>query len=278
MCNGYFTDNELTNFEYFHEIDKLREISLGEGIKIALVDSGISPDVDVKKTAELDTFDKGRIVEDGSGHGTAVGAIIRRIAPKAEIYDFKVLDKNGIGGAGNVTDGINLARAWQVDLATISLGATFRFNSMTFEQTFEKAIMDNLIILGATGNDGRGEVDYPANKKGVWGIGSISNVNKRARFSNYGKGVDFVALGQDIPTLSSNNESVKKSGTSFSVPVVAGMLALSMGCAKSMSIDYKKVNWYDVFKQGSFFEHSASDFGNGFPIGSRIVEILKNHK
>lgn len=278
MTSNYFSDDTLTNFEYFHEIDKLREISLGEGIKIALIDSGISPDVGIDKSAELDTFKKGRAVEDGSGHGTAVASIIRRIAPKAEIFDFKVLDKDGVGLAGNVTDGINLARAWKVDIATISLGATFQFSSMTFDQTFEKAVKDGIIMLGATGNDGHGEVDYPANKKGVWAIGSIAGIDSRAKFSNYGKEVDFVALGQEIPTLTPTNEQTTRSGTSFSVPIIAGILALTMGCAKSMSIDYKKLNWYDILKDGSYFKHSASDFGNGFPLGGRILEVLNNHK
>lgn len=273
--NNYFTNRKLTNFEKFHKINELKKLSKGENVKIAIIDSGISPDIHIDKKEEMDMFNKGGVVEDGAGHGTAVASIIKRIAPNAEIYDFKVLDKNGVGTSGTVSDGFNLAKAWDVDIATISLGANHLGQSMVFENSLNALRKNKTIILGATGNNGHNGIDYPARYKDVWAIGSVNEKGDRSKFSNYGE-VDFVALGEKLPTLSQDNNLIYKTGTSFSIPVMAGILALVMGHAKKHLIDTKSIDWYDLLKQGSYFSHSRSDFGNGYPRGDLLKKLISS--
>lgn len=134
---NYFIQKEPFEFEQMHQINFLREFSDGEGIKVAILDSGISPTLEIPVTASMNMFDRGGVIEDGAGHGSAIASIVKRIAPKVELFDFKVLDKDGIGNHGTVLDGINLSKEYNVDIAIVSLGAQHMAYSPMFVSAFK---------------------------------------------------------------------------------------------------------------------------------------------
>ncbi|WP_336682738.1 S8 family peptidase [Enterococcus casseliflavus] len=275
---NYFIQKEPFEFEQMHQINFLREFSDGEGIKVAILDSGISPTLEIPVTASMNMFDRGGVIEDGAGHGSAIASIVKRIAPKVELFDFKVLDKDGIGNHGTVLDGINLSKEYNVDIAIVSLGAQHMAYSPMFVSAFKTLSNKGVAILGATGNSGNPVIDQPASYDGVWGIGSIDYEGNKSKFSNY-NGLDFVATGERIPTLNQNGFMVEKTGTSFAVPVFAGMLALSLSLAKKHNIPCQtNSEKYDLIKAGCFYEHSRSDFGNGYPRADLIIKHLRSIK
>lgn len=72
----------------------------GEGISWAVLDTGIKADHNYFKTAprieQKSEYNFTReALGDQVGHGTHVAGIIRKIAPKTTLYDFKVLGKKG---------------------------------------------------------------------------------------------------------------------------------------------------------------------------------------
>src|SRR5207302_10159919 len=53
------------------------------------------------------------------------------------------------------------------------------------------------LIFCATGNEYRNTVSYPARYPGALGVGASNDQGKRAKYSNYGTGIQFVAPSSD---------------------------------------------------------------------------------
>ncbi|MDR8390653.1 S8 family serine peptidase [Aliifodinibius sp. S!AR15-10] len=83
------------------------------------------------------------------------------------------------------------------------------------------------VVLGASGNEGRAQVIYPAAFDEVVAVGSVeSGTNSVAQYSNFGIELDVLATGSSIESTEGNNQYGTKSGTSMSTPVVSGLAAL----------------------------------------------------
>ena len=87
-------------------------------------------------------------------------------------------------------------------------------------------------MVFASGNDS-GPITFPANfDENILVVGASNKYGNKADFSNYGKEIDVVAPGIDIPTTgwtktdTSTYNYIKFSGTSASCPQVAAIAAL----------------------------------------------------
>lgn len=275
----YFDNKFILDFEQYLDIHELKEFSDGSGVRVAIVDSGLSAQSYINEDVVfgMNMYDREKGYEDDLGHGTAVASILKRIAPECELLIFKCLNDRGTGAIMNVMDGITGAISWKADIIITSLCMENSRVPVGLEAKFRQATKKGIIIVAPTGNLNEQTVQFPAVDKKVWGIAGIDmSTNQRAYFSNFGDGVDFIAPSMNIETLGLNNEQVFKTGTSYSAPIVAGMLTLS----KSYVINNKEVDkdidsWYDVFKESCSSNISSTDGGHGLPNGKLLLELIK---
>src|SRR5690606_3453463 len=88
-------------------IPKAHKLSLGEGIKIAIIDSGKSDHFEVQnRIVDAKDFTNSRVVNDKNGHSTFISGLISAeknnqgiigVAPKSELYFAKAIEDGGRG-------------------------------------------------------------------------------------------------------------------------------------------------------------------------------------
>lgn len=215
----------------------------GEGVKIAIIDTGVDvnhPDLKHAIKASIDLRNQTTNVIDEYGHGTHVAGLIAGVktgvAPEAELYIAKVLDENGKGNMTNILNGITFAINYEVDILCISLGMQ---NSLPqiLEERIKKAYNAGITIVCATGNLNNRVADYPAFYDEVIGVGGIGRDSNRANFSNYGEGLDVVAPAIDILSTYKDGKYAKLTGTSMASPLVAGGIALIISHYRKQGIE-----------------------------------------
>ena len=140
----------------------------GEGIKIAVIDTGVDhlhPDLfgfgpGGKIVGGYNFVDESKMPVDPNGHGTEVSGIIASdgqlsgIAPKATIFAYKVSDDGKNVSSDLIIKAINKAIEDDVDIINISLGVN-KTNSK-IDDAVSKATRNGIVVVVAAGNDGPG--------------------------------------------------------------------------------------------------------------------------
>ncbi|MDO8592966.1 MAG: S8 family peptidase [bacterium] len=199
--------------------------------------------------------------EAGITHGTVIAGIIAAegnnaagiagITWRAKIMPLKALDDKLEGLAANVVKAIDYAIANGADIINLSF-ASFG-NSKNLNEAIGRAYSRGLIVAAAAGNEKDTSsysldqrpmypvcYDGPNGENRVIGVAATDAMDQKADFSSYGyKCIDISAPGVSIygATVYSPEHSVDsqpfdkyydgwRSGTSFSVPMVSGALAL----------------------------------------------------
>lgn len=138
----------------------------GEGIKIAVIDTGVDhlhPDLfgfgpGGKIVGGYNFVDESKMPVDTNGHGTEVSGIIAAdgqlsgIAPKASIFAYKVSDDGENVSSDLIIKAINKAIEDDVDIINISLGVN-KTNSK-IDDAVSKATRNGIVVVVAAGNDG----------------------------------------------------------------------------------------------------------------------------
>ncbi|HZG70179.1 MAG TPA: S8 family peptidase [Chondromyces sp.] len=210
----------------------------GKGIKVAVVDTGVSPHKDLVLAGGKSFVNYTSSYTDDNGHGTHVAGIIgakdnqigtKGVAPDAGIYAVKSLDRNGAGYLSSILAGVDWAITNKMDIINLSLGT--QTHSEAFQTLVDKAYSNGILIVAAAGNDGTANgsgdtVDYPARYDSVVGVAAVDSSYRRASFSSTGNAVEVAAPGVSILATYLNNGYARMSGTSMAAPYIAGELAL----------------------------------------------------
>ncbi|WZY01672.1 S8 family peptidase [Bacillus sp. FSL W7-1360] len=208
-----------------------RDLS-GEGVKVAVLDTGIANHPDLRIAGGVSFID-GESYTDKNGHGTHVaGTIAARdnhigvvgVAPDADLYAVNVLGSAGSALTSVVIQGIEWAIENDMDIVNLSLGSNAP--SRTLEAAVDAARENDVLVVAASGNDGHPFVSYPARYLSVLSVGAVDENNRRASFSQYGSGLDIVAPGVDVLSTYLDGSYVRASGTSMATPAVTGAAAL----------------------------------------------------
>lgn len=210
----------------------------GKGVKIAVLDTGISPHDDLVISGGTSISSYTSSYYDDNGHGTHVAGIIGAkdnsigtvgAAPDASIYAVKVLGANGSGLTSDIIFGIDWAIANKMNIINLSLGT--QQDSLALKEAINKATNNGIIVIAAAGNDGNATgtgdtVDYPAKYDNVIAVGATDSSNKKASFSSAGPAVTVSAPGVSILSTLNNGSYGYKQGTSMATPYVSGIVAL----------------------------------------------------
>ncbi|WP_430780819.1 S8 family serine peptidase [Actinoplanes sp. G11-F43] len=218
-------------------ISKAHEITKGSSISVAVVDSGVSPHIDLIKNLGdgTDTSSGGDGVGhvDESGHGTAMAGLIAGhghgsndgilgIAPDAKILPIKALSSND--SRNTIELGIQRAAELKAKVINVSNGTA---QSRSLIDAVETAARADSILIAAAGNSSQAaRLGYPAALPEVLAVGAINRSGKVANFSVTGSNIGLCAPGVDIATTDLSNKYVKGRGTSQAAAIVSGAAAL----------------------------------------------------
>jgi len=202
----------------------------GKGLTIAMLDTGLSPGTtNILKGGPISQYDvTGAGDVPPVGHGDMVASLIagasgeQGISPGAGIMSVRVLDSSNQGNVFSVVDGIYTAIQNGAQILSLSLGTNQ--TSTMLQDAINYALSQNVVIVAAAGNDGTGQISYPAAYPGVIAVGSIDATGQRATFSDYGNQMGITAPGVGLDTVTTGGNMVF-SGTSASAPLIAGAIA-----------------------------------------------------
>ncbi|MHA1940656.1 MAG: S8 family peptidase [Candidatus Hodarchaeales archaeon] len=244
---------ELLGIEWVREIDqsvdinqifldKLLQINpipeseglTGNNITIAILDSGLNDSdwIEPNNIINRSSIPPNTSIYDNLGHGTLVGSIIAKIAPRAKIISIRVADNQGVAKKEWVEEGLRVAQAWNASIVHASIGSP-DLNSLN-ATIISNLISQNISMVFAAGNSGPfgSSLTSPAIFMDAIAVGMTYNESFIPSVSSLGPrpsgtiGPDLVAPGVYIPSYTASNEPANVSGTSFAAPIVSGSLIL----------------------------------------------------
>lgn len=255
----YHTPYSLPNDPLYGQQWNFRSINLegawsetqGEGITVAVIDSGVSRVPDLEQTQLVEGYDfvndKIDAVDD-NGHGTHVAGTIAQstnnnygvtgIAYKAKIMPLKVLSAGGGGTVSDIAEAIKFAADHNADIINLSLGGSGESNLM--QEAIDYAYSKGVVLIAAAGNAGQNSAGYPGRYPKVLGVAALDAAGNKTPYSNYGAGVDIAAPGgliegeNEVGGILQNTIDPETGdavfaalqGTSMATPHVAGVAAL----------------------------------------------------
>jgi hypothetical protein len=209
--------------------------------------SGVQPQDPVN---DIDPLDPGTppVIPACAGHGTFGAGVLRCMAPDAEIIMARALIHGGSEVESSLVRRLGSALALGADIFHLTMACLSRNDQplIGFEAWLRLLRRLNGICIAPAGNCGFDRPEFPAAFPGVIGVGALGgDWRGRATFSNFGPWVDVYAPGRDLvnafatgtyecyvypytgppPQVRNFYGMAKWSGTSFSTPIVTGLIA-----------------------------------------------------
>ena len=230
-----------------HNIPKVWKKTRGEGVVVAVIDTGMPRHADIGENAVLGmNCVPNQDPYDNHGHQThCVGIICAKdndtgmvgVAPKAKALCVKGLNDSGSGTYTGLNNALQYCIEQKPDIVSMSLGG----GSMSVEMhdKIKTLTKMNIPVICAAGNSGMSGVNYPAKFEETIAVGAYDKHGKIAKFSSRGEEVDFASPGVSIYSTFLNQQYSRMSGTSMACPFMAGVVALLISkWKKAGKIDY----------------------------------------
>ncbi|MEW1757732.1 S8 family serine peptidase [Streptomyces cyaneofuscatus] len=228
------------------QAEEMWKVTAGEGIKVAVIDTGVNPNTPTLKGQVLKGFDAtgaaGDENDDYDGHGTNMAELIagtgaggglKGLAPGAKIIPMRITDtefqnKHSVN-ARDTEDAIRAAADSEAKIISMSFGSLY--STRGEREAVKYAESKGKLFFAAVGNDGAGsnKEEYPAAYPQVVGVASADRNGKVAEDSQNGNMVDIAAPGKEIPRWCDNSFQsycYGSSGTSAATAIASASAAL----------------------------------------------------
>ena len=232
--------------------EQIWQTSTGEGVTVAVIDTGVNPDnPDLKGRVlpgkDLAPDQPGDEHTDYEGHGTGMAGLIAGtgaygggngafgLAPGSKILPIRLPNADTAANLAEAEERFNKTVAPAIRYAadkgakviSISQAATEGSPQLTAAVTY--ALGKGSLIFAGVGNNGGGanEVMYPAATPGVVGVAAVGKDLRRTAESEYGPQVDMAAPGEDmVHACDSETGLCRGHGTSDATALASASAAL----------------------------------------------------
>jgi hypothetical protein len=234
----------------------------GAGVSVSIVDTGLLEGAattyhswlaGVSGTRE-DPYDPNSgLIRPYAGHGTFVAGCLRCMAPQAGVFVVMGFESGTGKFESDLEPVLEAALDAKPDIYVFTFVSSTRHDRSlkTFDDLYNRRIqhIPGLVVIVPAGNDGTSRRMWPAAYSWAVSVGALSaSWRHRAHFSNYGvpgdEWVDVYTPGEDLVNAFAVGEYVCTeppigalrhfdgmamwSGTSFSTPIFAGLVAARM--------------------------------------------------
>lgn len=228
--------------------------------RVWILDTGVQEHDDLNvetDTALAKSFIPGDLnSNDYNGHGTHVAGIIGGISnpfgvtgvsENARVIPVKVLEHSGVGSWSYLIAGLNHVAKYnqENDVVNLSLGGYDLNNCKNSDPEFKELrkmiqdlASDKTFVVMAAGNDSHdaqycqpGCIDIMPNR--IFTVASIECDTTCTSYSNFGKTVDYLAVGTNVFSTFINQQYRVMSGTSMATAIVSGIIHANGGKPKA---------------------------------------------
>lgn len=232
--------------------EQMWQTSTGQGITVAVIDSGVDPaNPDLKGRIlpgkDFATGQPGDEHIDYEGHGTGMAGLIAGtgaygggrgafgLAPGAKILPIRMPKAETAANQAEASKRFNevtpkairYAAESGAQVINISLGQVEGSTELTAAVKY--ALEKGSLIFAAVGNSGNkgNQVEYPAATPGVVGVGAVGKDLRKTAESEFGPQVDMAAPGEDMVEACGTETGLCKShGTSDATALASASAAL----------------------------------------------------
>ena len=233
-------------------------VSQGAGVTVAVIDSGVNPNVSdltgsVTTGPDLTGVHTPPSSPDWGQHGTWMASLIAGhghagggsgiigMAPRAHVLSIRVITDPGDPGyhkyqhepaltvQNSLAHAINFAVAHKAGVISMSIG--YGGPSLAVREALQDAYDSNVVVLASAGNSGRraarqAPYSFPADYPGVISVGAVGQNGTTANFSSDNLSVQLAAPGVNVPAQGKDGAYWLVSGTSPACALTAGVAAL----------------------------------------------------
>jgi type VII secretion-associated serine protease mycosin len=237
------------------------QVTRGAGVIVAVLDSGVNPDVSdlagsVRTGPDYTGIDTSSSDANWGVHGTWMASLIAGhghddgldgiigIAPQSQVLSVRVIPDRADPHYGayehesetriqqSLANGIDYAVRHGAKVISMSIG--YGAPSPTVRLALQYAYSRGVVVVASAGNSGGSDTgeagpspeSFPADYPGVISVGAVDSAGAVANFSSANLSVQVAAPGVSVPAQGRDDQYWLVSGTSPACALVAGVAAL----------------------------------------------------
>ncbi|MBR7780251.1 S8 family serine peptidase [Undibacterium rugosum] len=295
------TPVELVACEKFSDLLGTPTVQDGGGVVVAIVDTGISNHKNLvnvtKRVAVVDAEVMFDDLPDGIDHGTHVAGIIGSNhpeclgqAPGAEIHSYRVCAPNSRNMTTlDVVVAITEAVESGADIINLSLG--FSSDDSAIVEALEFALASGVLVVAASGNNGREIASFPARMENVVSVSAIGKIDAYppdseaamtkakeiadnyfvGNFCNSGESqIQCSAPGVGVVSTVRRDGFLPRTGTSMAAPMISGLsatiLSRNRGLLGARSPDRAQKLRAMLYNECRQYGLAPANVGHGIPL------------